>query len=148
MLEAFNLTADAIASKIESVNQNVSGGTIVNEDIQYSVKGVHLLKNIEDISNIIVAFKQPSAGQTEEGQASSNVKAPVYLKDVATIRSINKTPDNIARFDGNRCLGISIYKENKYNTVKVVENIQHKLVELRKSMPGYEFSIKIGRAHV
>ncbi len=141
MLEAFNLTADAIASKIESVNQNVSGGTIVNEDIQYSVKGVHLLKNIEDISNIIVAFKQPSAGQTEEGQASSNVKAPVYLKDVATIRSINKTPDNIARFDGNRCLGISIYKENKYNTVKVVENIQHKLVELRKSMPGYEFSI-------
>ena len=108
MLEAFNLTADAIASKIESVNQNVSGGTIVNEDIQYSVKGVHLLKNIEDISNIIVAFKQPSAGQTEEGQASSNVKAPVYLKDVATIRSINKTPDNIARFDGNRCLGISI----------------------------------------
>ena len=52
-----------------------------------------------------------------------------------------QTPDNIARFDGNRCLGISIYKENKYNTVKVVENIQHKLVELRKSMPGYEFSI-------
>ena len=33
------------------------------------------------------------------------------------------------------------HKENKYNTVKVVENIQHKLVELRKSMPGYEFSI-------
>lgn len=141
MLEAFNLTADAIASKIESVNQNVSGGTIVNEDIQYSIKGVHLLKDIEDIGNVIVAFKQSSTGQNEEIQTSAAVKAPVYLKDVATIRSVNKEPDNITRFNGNRCLGISIYKENKYNTVKVVENIQDKLAELRKSMPGYEFSI-------
>ena len=33
MLEAFNLTAETIASKIESMNRNVSGGTIVNDDI-------------------------------------------------------------------------------------------------------------------
>ena len=43
MLEAFNLTAETIASKIESMNRNVSGGTIVNDDIQYTVKGVNLL---------------------------------------------------------------------------------------------------------
>lgn len=142
MLEAFGLTADAIASKIESVNRNVSGGTIVNEDIQYTVKGVNLIRNLEDIGNIIVAFKEPvSTEENAEASASGNVKAPVYLKDVAIIRSINKDPDNIARFNGERCLGISIYKENKYNTVKVVENIQKKLEELHKSMPGYEFNV-------
>ena len=34
MLEAFNLTAETIASKIEGMNRNVSGGSIVNNDIQ------------------------------------------------------------------------------------------------------------------
>lgn len=142
MLEAFGLTADAIASKIESVNRNVSGGTIVNEDIQYTVKGVNLIKNIADIENIIVAFKEPAADAgSGSANASSNVKAPVYLKDVARITSRNKDPENIARFNGERCLGISIYKENKFNTVKVVENIREKLDELRKSMPGYQFNV-------
>lgn len=142
MLEAFNLTADAIASKIESLNRNVSGGTIVNEDIQYTVKGVNLLRDLDDINHIIVAFKEPSATTTgEDATTTGNVKAPVYLKDVATIVSVNKEPDNIARFNGERCLGISVYKENKYNTVKVVENIREKLEELQKSMPGYEFHV-------
>lgn len=140
MLEAFGLSADDIASKIESVNRNVSGGTIVNEDIQYTVKGVNLIRNMEDIGSIIVAFKEPGTGE-EKAAASGNVKAPVYLKDVAEIKAINKDPDNVVRYNGERCLGISIYKENKYNTVKVVENIEKKLEELRRSMPGYEFNV-------
>ena len=52
MLEAFNLTAETIASRIESVNQNVSGGSIVNDDIEYTIKGVNLLETLEDVNNI------------------------------------------------------------------------------------------------
>lgn len=144
MLESFNLTAETIASKIESLNRNVSGGTIVNNDIQYTVKGVNLLSNIEDIENIIVAFKEPSTSGTANNNSSgsqSNIKSPVYLKDIAQVVMKNKDPENLVRYNEERCLGISIYKENKYNTVKAVENIQEKLEELRKSMPGYHFSV-------
>ena len=112
MLEAFNLTAETIASKIESMNRNVSGGTIVNDDIQYTVKGVNLLKDLEDIGNIIVAFKTPGSTDTESGN-SSTVKAPVYLKDVAKIELKNKDPENLVRYDAERSLSISVYKENK-----------------------------------
>ena len=136
MLEAFNLTAETIASKIEGMNRNVSGGSIVNNDIQYTIKGVNLLKSIEDIQNIIVAFNTPSSTES-----ASNVKAPVYLKDVAEVSLKNKDPENLVRYNGERSLSISIYKENKYNTVKAVENITGKLEELQKSMPGYEFNI-------
>lgn len=138
MLEAFNLTAETIASKIESMNRNVSGGTIVNDDIQYTIKGVNLLENLGDIENIIVAFNSPSSESTS---STSTVKAPIYLKDVADISLKNKDPENLARYNGERSLSISIYKENKYNTVKAVENISEKLEELRKSMPGYEFNV-------
>lgn len=140
LLEAFNLTAETIASKIESVNQNVSGGTIVNDDIQYTVKGVNLLKDQEDIGNIIVAFKTPGNTDSESGNSSA-VKAPVYLKDVAKIGLRNKDPENLVRYNAERSLSISVYKENKYNTVKAVENITAKLEELQKSMPGYEFHV-------
>lgn len=139
MLEAFNLTAETVASKIESMNRNVSGGTIVNDDIQYTIKGINLLKSLEDIGNIIVAFKTPSSGSTDNN--ASSVKAPVYLKDIAQIELRNREPENLARYNGERCLSLSIYKENKYNTVKAVENITGKLEELNKNMPGYEFHI-------
>ena len=139
MLEAFNLTAETVASKIESMNRNVSGGTIVNDDIQYTIKGINLLKSIEDIGNIIIAFKTPSSDNTND--KASSVKAPVYLKDIAQIELRNREPENLARYNGERCLSLSIYKENKYNTVKAVENITAKLEDLNKNMPGYEFHI-------
>lgn len=142
MLEAFGLTADDIAQKIGSLNANVSGGNIQDGDIQYTVKGVNLISNIEDIENIIVAFKEETtSGETTENQAASKMKAPIYLKDVATVTIHNQDPKNIARYNGERCLGISVYKENKYNTVNAVDNLLAKIEEFNKSMPGYEFHI-------
>ena len=145
MLEAFGLTADGIASQITAINQNVSGGTITDGDIQYTVKGVNLITSLQDIENIIVAFKENSSSgsssSTESTSSSSKTKAPVYLKDVASVSICNKDPENLARYNGERCLGISIYKENKYNTVNAVENLLAKIDEFRKSLPGYDFHI-------
>ena len=145
MLEAFGLTADGIASQITAINQNVSGGTITDGDIQYTVKGVNLITSLQDIENIIVAFKENSSGEnsssTESTSSASKTKAPVYLKDVASVSIRNEDPANLARYNGERCLGISIYKENKYNTVNAVENLLAKIDEFRKSLPGYNFHI-------
>ena len=144
-LDAAGLTADGIASQITAINQNVSGGTITDGDIQYTVKGVNLITSLQDIENIIVAFKENSSGgsssSSESTSSASKTKAPVYLKDVATVSIRNKDPENLARYNGERCLGISIYKENKYNTVNAVENLLAKIDEFRKSLPGYDFHI-------
>jgi len=137
MLDAFGLSTDNIASKIEGLNSNVSGGTITEEDISYTIKGVSLLKSVEDIENVIVAFKESSSNS----ESQSSTKAPVYLKDVATINIRNQEPSNIVRYNGERCLGISVYKESKYNTVNAVENLLAKIEDFRKSLPGYNFNI-------
>ena len=145
MLEAFGLTADGIASQITAINQNVSGGTITDGDIQYTVKGVNLITSLQDIENIIVAFKENSStgssSSSESTSSAGKTKAPVYLKDVASVSIRNKEPENLARYNGERCLGISIYKENKYNTVNAVENLLAKIDEFRKSLSGYDFHI-------
>jgi HAE1 family hydrophobic/amphiphilic exporter-1 len=138
LLDAFGLTVDGIASRIEELNQNVSGGNIQENDLSYSVKGVNLIRSVEDIGNVIVAFKE---GSDATGGESAGAKAPVYLRDVAEITFRNIEPENIARFNGERCLGISIYKENKFNTVNAVDNLLAKIADFRQGMPGYRFQI-------
>jgi HAE1 family hydrophobic/amphiphilic exporter-1 len=64
---------------------------------------------------------------------------PVYLRDVATVKFANKEPENIVTVNGERCIGLSIYKEPKFNTVDVVKSLSKEITTLEKALPGYEF---------
>ncbi len=141
ILESFGLTSDAIAAQIANYNRNVSGGTIVDMGLKYVVKGVSVLKDINDLENIVIGFKQTTASgtMTSAMPSSASVKVPVYLRDVATIKFANKDPENIVRINGARCVGLSIYKEPKFNTVDVVKNLTKAITSLEKALPGYEF---------
>jgi HAE1 family hydrophobic/amphiphilic exporter-1 len=140
ILESFGLSSDAIASQISNYNKNVSGGSITDLGTKYTVKGVSVLGNLTDLENIIVGFKQATA-TTQTGTSTSTQKVPVYLRDVATIKFQNKDPENIITLNGERCLGLSIYKEPKYNTVDAVNNLDYALGNLTRALPGYEFLV-------
>jgi HAE1 family hydrophobic/amphiphilic exporter-1 len=118
-LKAFGLTSSDIASAIQNMNRNVSGGTIVEMGKKYIIKGSGLVKNIEDIEGIILTYRSISGDQQQ--QATSKEKAPILMKDVAKVSFVNKSPKNIVRINGVRCVGLSIHKETGSNTVKAVE---------------------------
>jgi hydrophobic/amphiphilic exporter-1 (mainly G- bacteria), HAE1 family len=142
ILESFGLSADVIAAQITNYNKNVSGGSIVDLGLKYVVKGVSVLENLTDLENIIVGFKQTTAttaASTTGTTAASTGKVPVYLRDVATIKYKNKDPLNIITLNGERCIGLSIYKEPKYNTVEAVSNLNKEFGTLTNALPGYEF---------
>jgi len=145
ILESFGLTTDVVAAQIANYNKNVSGGSIVDLGLKYVVKGVSVLENLKDLENIIVGFKQ-SASQAatttaQAGVSTTTEKIPVYLRDIATIQYKNKDPENIVTLNGERCIGLSIYKEPKYNTVEAVNNLTLALGNLAKALPGYEFIV-------
>ncbi|HEX2920385.1 MAG TPA: efflux RND transporter permease subunit [Bacteroidales bacterium] len=152
LLEAYGISSDAIASQISNYNRNVSGGSIVDMGLKYSVKGVSVLKDISDLENIVVGFKQQSvpsgSGSLPEGRSQGNTvpdqnniseKIPVYLRDISKITYENKDPEDIVTINGNKCIGLMIYKEPKFNTVDAVKSLQTTLTELEKALPGYEF---------
>ena len=145
ILESFGLSSDAIALQIANYNKNVSGGSIVDLGLKYVVKGVSVLGNLTDLENIVVGFKQASSQTTTSTNlgttAASTGKVPIYLRDVATIKFQNKDPQNIITLNGERCIGLSIYKEPKYNTVEAVNNLNVALGTLTKALPGYEFVV-------
>jgi len=143
VLESFDITSDAIAAQINNYNRNVSGGSIVDMGLKYTVKGVSVLENIDDLENIVVGFKQSATNESVAGQSSTTTsvsgRVPVYLRDVATIKFANKDPENIVTINGVRCIGLSIYKEPKFNTVDAVKSLQEAITDLEKALPGYEF---------
>ena len=140
ILESFGLTADGIAAQINNYNKNVSGGSIVDMGLKYTVKGVSVLNDLEDMKNIIVGFKQVAATTTTSASAASasasaSQRVPVYLRDVATLRFENKDPLNIVTINGERCISLSIYKEPKFNTVEVVKSLDKTFADFKKALP-------------
>ncbi|MDX9847862.1 MAG: efflux RND transporter permease subunit [Tenuifilaceae bacterium] len=141
-LQSYNLTTGDIASAIQNMNRNVSGGSIVEMGKKYIIKGTGLVANVADIEGIVLSYRSINKDQ-QQGQATSSAtpKAPILLKDVASVRLVNKQPDNIVRINGQRCIGLSVHKETGSNTVKAVEELLKSLESIKKALPGYEFTI-------
>lgn len=143
LLESFGLTSDGIAAQISNYNRNVSGGSIVDMGTKYVVKGVSVLEDLKDLENIIVGFRQPASpsgtATTDRSAVSVTERVPVYLRDVASIKFENKDPENIVTINGERCIGLAIYKEPKFNTVDAVLSLDKSFQDISKALPGYQF---------
>ena len=140
-LQAFNITVDNISSRIQENNQRVSGGRISEQGFQYLVTGSNTLTDEMAFGNIIVGYRNTETQAGQVGEFASASMAPIYLRDVATIRFENREPENIVRVNGKRSIGISVFKEMDYNTVKAVEGVKTSLAKIQKSLPGYEVNI-------
>ncbi len=134
-LDAYGISLSELSQKIQSQNQQISGGTIIESGMQYIVKGVGLLKSIDDFNNLIVGYKSTVTGNP------SGLKAPIYLREVADVTITNQIPKNIVRLNGERCLGLAVYKETRFNTVKAVEQTNKALESIRKALPDYKLEI-------
>jgi len=58
LLEAFTLTPQAVVERIQAANQDVSGGTLEDQNQSYQVKGIGRLRDLEDIRDLIVGERQ------------------------------------------------------------------------------------------
>jgi hydrophobic/amphiphilic exporter-1 (mainly G- bacteria), HAE1 family len=144
-LNAYGLTADNLVQQITSMNRNVSGGSIVEMGKRYIIKGSALISNERDLESLVVGFKQSASSASASVQGTtkqtSNVnRVPIFLKEIANVTFVNKKAANIVRVNGVRCMGLAIYKETSYNTVKAVEQMNASLEKIKKSLPGYHFA--------
>lgn len=144
-LNAYGLDINTLSSKIQEENQRISGGRVTEMGTQYIVSGVNMLDTEADFGKIIVGYKETEADGGGNVAVASEFapisKAPIYMRDVADIFFENKAPDNIVRINGKRCIGLSVYKEMRYNTVQAVDGVMERLVDVEKALPGYSFDI-------
>ncbi len=155
LLASFGLTVNDLVTKIKNYNRSVSGGFIEELGRKYVIKGLGIIEKPEDLEGLVVGYTnrrvttvaspEAPAVTTPPAPASNNASSagqvPVLLREVATIRILDKEATNIVRVNQQRSIGMSIYKETNYNTVNAVNELMTSLEQLKKTVPGYEFVV-------
>ena len=135
--------------KLEANNQSISGGRVSELGLQYLVKSSSLFTTESDFENLIVGYRPVTvetdgtavSGTSGASVSSSTDKAPIFLREVATVSFENARPENIVRINGERSIGLSVYKEMRFNTVKVVDGVIRQLAVIEQALPGYRFQV-------
>ncbi|WP_430810892.1 MULTISPECIES: efflux RND transporter permease subunit [unclassified Carboxylicivirga] len=140
LLRANGLSTSSLLNTITNFNQNVSGGSIEEMGQRYIIKGLSALSALHDVENLVVKLNQTRVSESASS-ANTQESSPVLLKDVAKVELANREPESIVRLNGQRCLGISIYKETRYNTVAAVEKLEEAFVEIQQRLPGYKLQV-------
>lgn len=117
----YNIPLNTLFQAVQNNNQNTGANFIEHGDQQYVVRGIGLVKDVEDIKNIVL----DSRGGT-----------PIRVGDVARVEIGNELRQGAATKDGQGevVTGIVLKGINE-NTKEVIERINAKVVEINKSLP-------------
>ncbi len=117
----YNIPLKTLFEAIQSNNQNAGANFIEHGDEQYVVRGLGLVKDIQDIQNIVL----DSRGGT-----------PIRVSDVAQVQVGNEIRQGAVTKDGQGevVTGIVLKRINE-NTKQVIERIKEKVVEINKALP-------------
>lgn len=141
-LQAYGLTIDRLAGVIQNANRNMTGGSIVEMGIRYVIRGVSEFETIDDVNNLIVAYKMPGEGANPSSSPGSiSGRTPIYLREVADVAYVLSDPKNIVRLNGQKCLALEIFKEARFNTIEASEAAREQLDILRRSLAGYNIEV-------
>ena len=113
------LSVDQVHIAIEKNNQNAGGNVIEKYADQYIVRGVGLIKNTDDIENIVLK----SSGGT-----------PTFLKDVAEVRIGEAVRQGAAMINGQEeAVGGIVMMLRGENSREVVERVKKKIREINEN---------------
>jgi heavy metal efflux system protein len=117
----YNIPLKSLFEAIQNNNQNTGANFIEHGDEQYVVRGLGLVKDIEDIQNIVL----DSRGGT-----------PIKVSDVAQVEIGNELRQGAVTKDGQGevVTGIVLKRINE-NTKQVIERIKEKVAEINKALP-------------
>jgi cobalt-zinc-cadmium resistance protein CzcA len=121
-LLSYGITLTQVFQAIQNSNGTTGGNYIENNGRAYVVRGLGLLRNVEDIRRVVVS-------STQDG-------VPVRIKDIA---SVDIGPGiRLGQFgknnDDDAIMGIVLMRRYE-NPSKVVERLYEKLPEIKASLP-------------
>ena len=120
-LNANEISVSDIYDALEKNNANTGGSYIEEHSNQYYIRGIGVVKNVEDIANITVK----TIGNT-----------PVKVGDVATVQIGHATRFGAVtrNGDGEVVAGIAIMLKGE-NFQEVIKNVKLRMEQIQKSLP-------------
>ena len=115
----YDVSIKEVYSAIENNNQNVGGNILERNADQYIVRGVGLIKDLQDVENIVL--------KSFDG-------TPVFLKDVAQISTGEAARMGAAVINGmEECVGGIVMMLRGENSRDVVERVKAKVEQINSN---------------
>ncbi|MBX9782139.1 MAG: efflux RND transporter permease subunit [Chitinophagaceae bacterium] len=117
-MAAARVTFSDIESAVQRENNDISGGLIESGEMKRTVRVRGQFKSAFDLQNIIV----------------KNVSgAPVYLRDIATLKDTVKELESFARLDGKNVITLNIVKRSGENLINAADKIKAAVEEMKSN---------------
>jgi cobalt-zinc-cadmium resistance protein CzcA len=120
-LRGMNLTLTDIFTALEKNNENTGSAYIDKKPTAYFIRGIGLIKSLEDIEKIIV--KTGSSG------------IPVLIRDIATVQYGSATRYGAFVVDTAEAVGGVIMMLKGSNAHQVIDNVETRITSIQKSLP-------------
>ncbi len=121
-MNRLGVSLNEIEEKLKENNLNVSGRYLEMYHLDIPIRGVGQIKNLDDLRNMQI--KMGTGG------------IPIFLKDIARVDSGYLPNHYLVNSNGQPAVAILVQKENGYNTIQLVRNIDRKLDKLKAIFPG------------
>jgi len=119
-LEAFGITPDQVVAAVRNENQDLPVGAIRSNAQERVVQIEARMQRPEDFGKIIVTRKNG---------------APVYVNQLAQVVDGAQEAENLALYNGQRTLLLTVQKSQDENTIGVVNGLQKALADIQQQLP-------------
>ena len=120
-LRGMNLTLTDIFDALERNNENTGSAYIDKKPTAYFIRGIGLVKSLDDIENIVV--KNNEAG------------IPILIRDLATVQYGSSTRYGAFVVDTSEAVGGVVMMLKGANAHEVIDNVQSRIESIQKSLP-------------
>ena len=120
-MEALGVTADQVVSAVRGENQNLPMGAVRAVETERMLQIDGRVQRPEDLGRIIVARKGGSA---------------IRLSQVARVQDGAQELENLALYNGQRTLLLTVQKAQDENTIAVVDGLNRAIAEIAPELPA------------
>src|SRR5712692_3388163 len=119
-LQARNLDPLDVINAMRASNVLVPTGSAKLGDLEYQINTNAMVEQVPDFNGIPI--------KVDGG-------APIFVRDVATVKDAAQIQTNVVRIDGRRQVYIPIYRQPGANTIAVVDGIKQQLGTIKARLP-------------
>ncbi|GAB3005678.1 efflux RND transporter permease subunit [Niabella terrae] len=127
-MQAAGLTFNDIAGAIQNENMDISGGQLDVGNMQRTLQLKGQFKTAADIEQVVL--------RNSKG-------APIYLKNIATIKDTIKDRDSYARLDGKNVITLNVIKRSGENLIETSDMVKQVTEELKENSFPKDLDVRV-----
>ena len=129
-LRALSLTPNDLSSAIAAANPTGASGTIRRGQFRFAVRTLTEFRDPSEVLDVPI------------GPAGKGIR----VRDVATVTLTTADPKTLTRLDGQRAVGLVVYKDAGANTVAVTQELEQSVAQLSREFPAITLTIVASQA--